>query len=233
MLARAGVKAVDTAPEQLRVSADAGRLPAVAVHRVLAPPYRLELRILAASHQVVVEPADRGDDRGGDITVGHVETVACRLVPSAAPLAHGAVYEHGGWRLAASVVRVDAAGFAGEAEAWLARGRDDGRCVVVRFPNHPHALTALAVHDGAGGGTASRGGGRGVGWTGVHLYPSPDGPGGIVVRTTTRPIRPRTTPAAAVAATTATAAGSAAAAPTAGTPARAAAHIRGMTEVHG
>jgi hypothetical protein len=214
MLARAQVMAVDTAPEQLRVSAGAGRLPAVAVHRVVAPPYRLELRILAASHQVVVEPAGRGDGRGGDTTVGHVETVACRLVPSAAPLAHGAVYDHGGWRLAASVVRADAAGFAGEAEAWLARGRDDRRCVVVRFPNHPHALTALAVHGAAGG--------HGVGWTGVHLYPSPDGPGGTVVRTTTRPVRPRTT--AAVAAATA---------PAAGTPAPAATHITGMTEVHG
>lgn len=179
MLARAGVVAVDTGPEQLRVSAQVERLPAVAVHRVEVPPHRLELRILAASHQVVVWSA--GGGRGGRERVRHVETVACRLMPSAEPLVHGGVYDLGSWCVAASVVHLDAESFAEQAEAWTARGRHDGRCVAVRFPNHPHALTALAVGDST---ADHQGSGGGVAWTGIHLYPSAGG-GGAVVRTTT------------------------------------------------
>ena len=176
MLARADVMAVDTAPDQLRVSARLGRLPAVAVHEVVVGAQRLELRILAASHQVVVGEPEPNPE--------HVETVACGLAASsAAPLADGRLYGHDGWCVAASVVRYDAGGFARQAQRWLARGRDDRRCVVVAFPNHPQALTALAVDVrevlGADHGL--------LGWTGVHLYPSPSaGGGGVVVRTTTR-----------------------------------------------
>lgn len=173
MLARADVLTVDTAPDQLRISTQTGLLPAVVVHEVVVGPHRLELRVLAASHQVVVE-VDGGPGRRS----GHVETVACGLAsPSAAPLVDGRLYGYGGWCVAASVVRFDGGGFARQARRWIERGRDDARCAAVRFPNHPHALTAVAVDvNEASGGV--------LGWTGVHLYPSAGA--GAVVRTTTR-----------------------------------------------
>jgi hypothetical protein len=178
MLVRADVLTVDTAPDQLRISTQAGRLPAVVVHEVEVGRDRLELRILAASHQVVVE-VDGGPGRRS----GHVETVACGLAsPSAAPLVEGRLYGHGGWCVAASVVSCDAVSFARQARRWIERGRDDERCVAVRFPNHPHALTAVAVDVNEVSGSV-------LGWTGVHLYPSAGGAdagGGAVVRTTTR-----------------------------------------------
>ena len=197
MLARAEVSAVDTAPEQLRVSTQVGLLPAVAAHRVKVGRHRVELRILAASHQVVVDdvddpsvllavlgagapkPANRtSEGLRGDGT-RHIETVACELaMPGAEPVVDGRRYEQGRWVVAASVVRLDGDWFAEQAGRWIARGASDERCVVVGFPNHPFALTALALDDGAG---------ELRGWTGVHLYPSSDG-SGVVVRTTTEKV---------------------------------------------
>jgi hypothetical protein len=187
MLARADIRAVDTAPHQLRVSTRVGRLPAVAVHDVVvgAAPVptpaqvRVELRVLAASHQVVV----LGDDDIAD----HVETVACDLAaPSASPLVDGGRYGDADrpWSGVASVEQLDADGFGREAQRWIDRAQtDDERCIAVVFPNHPQAITAL-VADVEGGAL--------LGWTGAHLYPSAGG-GGAVVRTTTR-----RTPAVAV-----------------------------------
>jgi hypothetical protein len=165
MLTMAGVVAVDTEPEQLRISDRVPRLDAVAVHEITAGALRVELRILAASHQVVVE-RDRRE-------VEHVETVACGLPGAAGQLLHdGGTYNYGHWQVTTSVVRHDAEAFHHIAARWRRRGRSDPGSLVVQFPNHTDALTGLAW--------------LGEGWIGVHLYPCDDPPGtGIVVRTAT------------------------------------------------
>lgn len=179
MLVVAAVEAVDTGPELLRISDRVPRLDAVATHRFAVDGWHVELRILAASHQVVVSDGGGGGGGGGGSGHEHVETVACGLPPAAGhALDHGAVYDHGRWRVTAEVEELAAEPFRREAAGWRRRGSADPHSVVVRFPNHPDALTALAWDGG--------------GWTGVHLYPSlvAGGPagtdaGGVVVRTTT------------------------------------------------
>ncbi len=157
MLAVARVAAVDTRADQLRIAHDLPVLPAVATLRC-GP---VELRILAASHQVVVDGA-------GDMVV---ETVACGrgvgewLRDGQTVLARGAT-------TAVEVERLVGDAFAAEVAAWRRRGRDDDRALVVEFPGRD-AVTGLAL-DGAG-------------WVSLHSYPG-DGDGtagGTVVRTRT------------------------------------------------
>jgi len=177
MLIAASVESVEVGPDRLRVALGGPRLPAVAVHRPDWPERSgrserhgglVEFRILAASHQVVVE--DPGTPR-------HVETVACGLA-AGRPLRHGATHAAGRWTMAATVDRVDPVTFAEHAAAWRRRGRRDRGVIVVRFPSHPDALTALAVEED--------------GWVGVHTYPDetypdePAGAGGTIVVTRTR-----------------------------------------------
>jgi hypothetical protein len=166
MLTVAGVVAVDTGPELLRISDQVPRLDAVAVQRVPAGVRCVELRILAASHQVVVT-VEQGE------RVEHVETVACELPgDSGVPVHHGGTYDHGPWQVTASVGQLGAQAFHQVATRWRRRGRSDAGSIVVQFPNHADALTGLAW--------------LGEGWVGVHLYPAsgPEG-GGVVVRTAT------------------------------------------------
>lgn len=191
MLTVAGVDAVDTSPEQLRVTDQVPRLDAVAVHRVgcvhrvgsgRALPGQVELRILAASHQVVVVVEGQERHLGHGHHAEHVETVetvACGLpVGTGQPVRDGASFDHGRWRLTAAVRRLDAHRFRHQADAWRQRGREDPHSMVVQFPAHPDALTALAW--------------QGEGWVGVHLYPDrhPDDVpgGGVVVHTATSPV---------------------------------------------
>jgi hypothetical protein len=187
MLVTARVEAIDTRPDQLRLALGGPVLPAVAVHRVAVGDARVELRILAASHQVVVDRA--GASRcGGPAPARHVETVACGLA-SGRPLRDGGTWSAGGWTVSVAVERLGTAAFAEVAAGWRERGRDDPDTVVARFPAHPDALTALAVL--AVGGAE----GAGPGWVGVHTYPAgPAGEGGTVVvsRTAGAPMGART-----------------------------------------
>jgi hypothetical protein len=171
MLTVVAVPAVDTGPELLRISADVPRIQPVAAHRLEAGGRRVELCILAASHQVVVE---EGDGRHAE-HVEHVETVACGLpAGTGRRLSDGATYDHGRWRVTAAVERLDAGAFRHQAAVWRRRGRTEGDSIVVQFPNHPDALTALAW--------------MGEGWVAAHLYPDGVAGGGVVVLTTTSPV---------------------------------------------
>jgi len=141
MLAVARVAAVDTRADQLRIAHDLPVLPAVATLRC-GP---VELRILAASHQVVV----------GD----RVETVACGTGVGEW-LRDGRTVLAGDAATTVEVVRLTRDAFAAEVAAWRRRGRDDDRALVVEFPGRD-AVTGLAL-DGAG-------------WTSLHSYPAAGG----------------------------------------------------------
>lgn len=154
MLADAPGPAVDTRPEDLRASLDAPPLAPVATLAVGG----LGLRVLAASHQVVAP--------------GHVETVACGL-GSGVPVGDGVTLARHGFTLAVTTSRLGAGAFAAVAAGWLRRAAADGDVLAVRFPGHPHALTALALRPG--------------GWEGVHLYPRAGGGGAVVVARTVAP----------------------------------------------
>jgi hypothetical protein len=162
MLADAPGPAVDTRPEDLRVSFDAPPLAPVATCRVAG----VELRILSASHQVVLP--------------GHVETIACGL-GSGVPVGRGGTFRRDGFTLDVSVDRLGVGAFAAAASGWRARAGEGDDVLAVRFPGHPDALTALALrHDG---------------WEGVHLYPRPGGGGTVVRARTTAPAHRGAAPA--------------------------------------
>lgn len=146
MLAVARVAAVDTRADQLRIAHHLPVLPAVAALRC-GP---VELRILAASHQVVT----------GD----RVETVACGTGVGEW-LRDGATVMAGDATTTAEVVGLAVDAFAAEVADWRRRGRDDDRALVVEFPGRD-AVTGLAL-DGAG-------------WVSLHSYPVPGGGGTVV-----------------------------------------------------
>ncbi|HEY8547695.1 MAG TPA: DUF2617 family protein [Acidimicrobiales bacterium] len=156
MLVVAGVAAVDTRADELRIAHDLPVLPAVATLR-RGP---VELRILAASHQVVVD----GD--GGP----WVETVACGTGVGEW-LRDGRTVTAGGTATTVEVAALPAGAFAAEVAAWRRRGREDDRALVVEFPGRD-AVTGLALAP-----TGER-------WVSLHSYPGPAG-GGTVVRTRT------------------------------------------------
>ena len=110
MLREAGRPAVDTHVGALAVSFAAPPLPPVAR---LVVGGGVELRVLAASHQVVVR---RHAD--ADAPPLHVETVACGL-PGGAPVRPGGHHASGPWELALDVARLRPAAFAAEAGRWL------------------------------------------------------------------------------------------------------------------
>lgn len=152
MLAVARVAAVDTRADQLRIAHHLPVLPAVATLRC-GP---VELRILAASHQVVA----------GE----RVETVACGIGVGEW-LRDGQAVLAGDATTTVEVEQLVVDDFAAEVAAWRRRGRDDDRALVVEFPGRD-AVTGLAL-DGAG-------------WVSLHSYPAAGGAGGgTVVRTRT------------------------------------------------
>lgn len=155
MLAVARVAAVDTRADQLRIAHDLPVLPAVATLRC-GP---VELRILAASHQVVVA-AEGGIDPW-------VETVACGIGVGEW-LHHGRDVADARATTTIEVARLAGPGFAAEVAAWRRRGSDDDRALVVEFPGRD-AVTGLAL--------------EGDGWVSLHSYPGAGG--GTVVRTRT------------------------------------------------
>ena len=155
----AGAPFADASPDDLTFSTDAPRLPALAVRRA-APAgllgTALELRVLGASHQVVLERD------------GHewVETLACRpghapFLPTAlrraAPVPFAADYETG-----CTVTGHSRRGLRRQVDRLLGTCRSAPHALVVRFAGDPSALTGLcAWEDGAGG----------LLWRSWHVYP--------------------------------------------------------------
>jgi len=124
---------------------------------------KVELRLLGASHQVLV-------DAGRD---GCSETVAC-LPGSQAPLPFGVARRVGSWdyEFAARIETLTAGPFALRAQELLALVADHPHGLAGTFPGDPHAFTALLVQCVDGG----------VRWRTWHAYPQE----GRLVATRTR-----------------------------------------------
>ncbi|MEU1051391.1 DUF2617 family protein [Streptomyces sp. NPDC005876] len=138
-------------------------LPALATLDLELAGARVQLRLLGASHQVLLE------EEGGDCS----ETVAC-IAGSRTPLPLGIAKRVGDWEyeFAARVERLAPGAFAGRAQELLALVSDHPHGLVGVFPGSPHAFTALL---------AQRRGGQ-VHWRTWHAYPQD----GQLVATRTR-----------------------------------------------
>jgi hypothetical protein len=144
-------------------------LPALAVLRVEVGDARglrakVEMRLLGASHQVLV------DTGCGDACS---ETVAC-MPGSQAPLPFGVARRVGGWdyEFAARIETLSQGSFAGRAQELLALVADHPNGLAGTFPGDPHAFTAMLVQCAEGS----------VRWRTWHAYPQE----GRLVTTRTR-----------------------------------------------
>jgi hypothetical protein len=128
-------------------------LPALTVHQVVLSGARLELRVLGASHQVVLEI-------GG---IGWSETLACLPDrPGGLPAHH--VVDSGPLRswFRASCLRPSTTRLIEQVQVLARRCEGDPGALLGVFPGSPLAITALLVKD--------RGTGA-VSWRSWHAYP--------------------------------------------------------------
>ncbi|MFF8383930.1 DUF2617 family protein [Streptomyces kanasensis] len=127
-------------------------LPALAVLDLELSGATLQLRLLGASHQVLLE---EGDTRCS-------ETVAC-MPGSSTPLPLGAAERIGGmeYEFAARVETLSQGAFAGRAQELLALVADHPHGLAGTFPGSPHAFTAMLAQRYDGG----------VRWRTWHAYP--------------------------------------------------------------
>ncbi|WP_448320851.1 DUF2617 family protein [Streptomyces sp. CO7] len=127
-------------------------LPALAALDLRFTDVRLQLRLLGASHQVILERED------GTCS----ETVAC-IPGSSTPLPLGVAKRVSGWeyQFAARVEVLSPGAFAGRAQELIALVSDHPKGLVGVFPGSPHAFTALL---------AQRTQGETV-WRTWHAYP--------------------------------------------------------------
>ena len=173
MLATLDVPYIDTRAADLVWTLDHPVLPALTMATAPVPGGTLELRVLGASHQVVL--------RGGDGDI--VETVAC--LPGHSPYLPATI-EHRiagrRYRFRAAVEQVAAAEVSARANDLraMASQRADAPAVVAAFPAAPDAVTALAVSSGRAQGHV-----HGVGWRTWHVYPNSS----QVVTTSTEVVR--------------------------------------------
>ncbi|EAQ00214.1 hypothetical protein JNB_08584 [Janibacter sp. HTCC2649] len=145
---------LDTSAEQLRWSLDHDALPALAAARPVGFP--MQLRILGASHQVVLSRAGLPD---------LIETVAC--VPGVAtPLPSPGVSRalEGGltYDLTTTVVELSAADLRARVDQLLTDLRGRRGALSASFPGNSYAVTALHAETGVDGE---------VRWRTWHAYP--------------------------------------------------------------
>ncbi|GGX74250.1 DUF2617 family protein [Streptomyces minutiscleroticus] len=138
-------------------------LPALATLDLDIADAKLQLRLLGASHQVLLE-----EDRGICS-----ETVAC-IAGSSTPLPLGVAKRVGDWEyeFAARVETLSRGSFAGRAQELLALVSDHPNGLAGVFPGSPHAFTAMLAHHREGQ----------VHWRTWHAYPQE----GQLVATRTR-----------------------------------------------
>jgi hypothetical protein len=138
-------------------------LPALATLDLELAGAQLQLRLLGASHQVLLK------EESGDCS----ETVAC-IPGSRTPLPLGVAKRVGDWEyeFAARVELLAPGAFAGRAQELLALVSDHPHGLVGVFPGSPHAFTALLAHRQEGQ----------VHWRTWHAYPQD----GQLVATRTR-----------------------------------------------
>lgn len=136
--------------------------PALAERTLPLDSHRtISLRILGASHQVLL--------RDGDVTLLS-ETVACDL-PGADELPERA--GSGGYLLTSRVERFGADDFGRAVRDLLDTLQEEPYAVIGTFPGDPHAVTALAVDEPTAGA---------ISWRTWHAYPQT----GELVTTSTR-----------------------------------------------
>lgn len=127
-------------------------LPALAVLDLELSGAKLQLRLLGASHQVLLEEEGRSCS----------ETVAC-MPGSSTPLPLGVSKRIGEWEyeFAARVETLTQGAFAGRAQELLALVADHPHGLAGTFPGSPHAFTAMLAqrHEGQ------------VRWRTWHAYP--------------------------------------------------------------
>lgn len=130
-------------------------------------PLRVQLRLLGASHQVLLD-SPRG---------GCSETVAC-IPGSPMPLPFGVARRIGVWdyEFAARVETMSQGCFAGRAQELLALVADHPNGLAGTFPGDPHAFTAMLAQYEHGYGYG-RGRERGYGYGYEHDYRDGDGDG--------------------------------------------------------
>ncbi|MFD3917674.1 DUF2617 family protein [Streptomyces sp. NPDC058595] len=138
-------------------------LPALAVLDLELSGAKVQMRLLGASHQVLLEQEQ------GSCS----ETVAC-IPGSSTPLPLGVAERVGEWsyEFAARVETLSQGSFAGRAQELLALVADHPNGLAGTFPGDPHAFTAMLVrwHEGQ------------VSWRTWHAYPQE----GTLVVTRTR-----------------------------------------------
>ncbi|WP_369217327.1 DUF2617 family protein [Streptomyces flavofungini] len=153
----------DTRAEDLAWALGREPLPALATLELELADVKMELRLLGASHQVLIEQ-ERGTCS---------ETVAC-IPGSSTPLPLGVSKRVGDWEyeFAARVETLSRGQFAGRAQELLALVAEHPHGLAGVFPGSPHAFTALLAqrHEGS------------VMWRTWHAYPQE----GQLVATRTR-----------------------------------------------
>ncbi len=170
MLTTLNTSYTDTRAADLAWALGREPLPALATLDVHMGTANVQMRLLGASHQVLLEH-DRGTCS---------ETVAC-LAESSTPLPLGVAKRVGDWEyeFAARVELLAPGAFAGRAQELLALVSDHPHGLAGVFPGSPHAFTAMLVHRHQGRVT----------WRTWHAYPQD----GQLVATRTRVgVRPTT-----------------------------------------
>lgn len=163
MLTNLNTAYTDTSAADLAWALGCEPLPALATLDLQLCGAKLQLRLLGASHQVLLE------EPNGTCS----ETVAC-IPGSSTPLPLGVAERVGEWEyeFAARVETLSHGSFAGRAQELLALVSDHPHGLAGVFPGNPHAFTALLAqhHEGQ------------VHWRTWHAYPQD----GQLVATRTR-----------------------------------------------
>jgi hypothetical protein len=154
MLTTLNTAYTDTCAADLAWALGRGPLPALATLDLDLLGARLELRLLGASHQVLLE------EEGGSCS----ETVAC-IPGSSTPLPLGVSERIEGWEyeFAARVEHLTQGRFAGRAQELLALVSDHPNGLAGVFPGSPYAFTAMLAQRDEDG--------VGVRWRTWHAYP--------------------------------------------------------------
>ncbi|GGT81078.1 hypothetical protein GCM10010244_01480 [Streptomyces coeruleorubidus] len=152
MLTTLNTSYTDTRAADLAWALGREPLPALATLDLELTGVKVQLRLLGASHQVLLE------EEGGVCS----ETVAC-IPGSSTPLPLGVAKRVGDWEyeFAARVEVLSPGSFAGRAQELLALVSDHPHGLAGVFPGSPHAFTALLAqhHEGQ------------VHWRTWHAYP--------------------------------------------------------------
>ncbi|MBM9620344.1 DUF2617 family protein [Streptomyces zhihengii] len=142
----------DTRADDLAWALGREPLPALAVLDLELSGASLQLRLLGASHQVLLDQGEASCS----------ETVAC-IPGSSTPLPLGVAKRLGDWEyeFAARVETLSRQSFAGRAQELLALVADHPHGLAGTFPGDPHAFTAMLAQRGE----------RQVQWRTWHAYP--------------------------------------------------------------